>query len=429
MEPGFSPLDEELGLLPGRLTPRLVEHLVRLGTWMPFAPAATLLIAFTGVRVSAASARRLTEAAGAHLVAVETAAAAALAPPADPGPETDQRLQVSADGVMVALTDGTWAEVKSAAIGRVVLRPDERGQWRPHTEDLSYFARLAAADAFTRLAVVECHRRGVRAAAAVAGVQDGAPWLQGFLDYQCSDAVRILDFPHALEHIAAAGRAVWGPEGAPVPAWVQRQAETLKTRGPAEVLCELRRLQRAHPAAAPTIGEQVAYLATRVAQLDYPAFAAAGWPVGSGIVESANKLVVEARLKGAGMRWARKHVNPLLALRGGVCSDRWGEVWPQLLRAWQSQGAQQAAARRHRRHAAAPAPRPPAPPTAQVDAVVVAEVVAILAAPAPRPEAAAGPPARSAAGPRRPAANHPWRRSPIGKAARPANEAPAIAKP
>ena len=52
---------------------------------------------------------------------------------------------------------------------------------------------------FTRQAVVELHRRGVRAAAAVAGVADGAAWVQGFFDYHRPDAVRILDFAHAAD--------------------------------------------------------------------------------------------------------------------------------------------------------------------------------------------------------------------------------------
>jgi len=44
--------------------------------------------------------------------------------------------------------------------------------------------------------------------------------------------------------------------------------------------------------------------------LQYPHFLQTGWPIGSGIVESANKLVVEARLKGSGMHWHPSHVNP-----------------------------------------------------------------------------------------------------------------------
>jgi len=45
------------------------------------------------------------------------------------------------------------------------------------------------------------------------------------------------------------------------------------------------------------------------------------------MVESANKLVVEARLKGAGMHWGRHHVNPMLVLRNTVCNQRWQETW------------------------------------------------------------------------------------------------------
>ena len=51
---------------------------MRLGTSVPFAEAAALLAHFTGVRVGAETVRRLTEAAGAAQVAVETAAVVAL---------------------------------------------------------------------------------------------------------------------------------------------------------------------------------------------------------------------------------------------------------------------------------------------------------------------------------------------------------------
>jgi hypothetical protein len=70
----FSPLDEELALLPGALTPQVQEQLAQLGTWMPFGPAAQLLERFTQVRVSAATARRLTEVVGRAAAAVHEAA-------------------------------------------------------------------------------------------------------------------------------------------------------------------------------------------------------------------------------------------------------------------------------------------------------------------------------------------------------------------
>ena len=60
---GFSPLDEELGLLPGSLTPSLVEDMVRLGSWMPpdAIGVAKLIGHFRKVAVSSATVRRATE--------------------------------------------------------------------------------------------------------------------------------------------------------------------------------------------------------------------------------------------------------------------------------------------------------------------------------------------------------------------------------
>ncbi len=83
-------------------------------------------------------------------------------------------------------------------------------------------------------------------------------------------------------------------------------------------------------AAARAQATSFGYLAKRWDQIQYATFRAAGYPIGSGCVESANKLVVEARLKGPGMHWARSHVTPLVALRAALCSERWDATWPQI---------------------------------------------------------------------------------------------------
>src|SRR5215472_14313255 len=56
----FFPLDEQLGLLGGGLTPRGEEMLARLSTWMPYECAREVLQDLVGVRVSKATARRAT---------------------------------------------------------------------------------------------------------------------------------------------------------------------------------------------------------------------------------------------------------------------------------------------------------------------------------------------------------------------------------
>src|SRR5439155_5100066 len=120
-------------------------------------------------------------------------------------------------------------------------------------------------------------------------------------------------------------------------------------------------------APAAVITHSLEYLEKRLAQIQYATFAAQGYPLGSGSVESANKLVIEARLKGAGMRWARAHVNPLVALRTVACSERWAEAWPQITAQWRAQVKTQRRDRATARLQAAAAPAPqvaPAPPPA-----------------------------------------------------------------
>ncbi|MGQ0602237.1 MAG: ISKra4 family transposase, partial [Anaerolineales bacterium] len=238
---------------------------------------------------------------------------------------------MSADGAMVPLMDGSWAEVKTLAIGEVTEPVKDNGELTVHTTALSYFSRLTDSDSFGRLALVETHRRGVESAQAVAAVTDGAEWLQGFIDYHRRDAVRILDFPHAAEYVSAIGAATLGDGQSPPADWFTAQLHQLKHNGSDPLLTELRALHRAHPN-APGVSEALAYLEKRVALMQYPTFQTAGWPIGSGCVESANKLVVEARLKGSGMHWQRASVNPMLALRNLVCNDRWPEAWPSIAR-------------------------------------------------------------------------------------------------
>jgi hypothetical protein len=238
-------------------------------------------------------------------------------------------MQISADGAMVPLLHGVWAEVRTLVIGEVQPAVEEKGEMVVHTQNLSYFSRKVSAQEFGRLALVEMHRRGVENAKQVAAVMDGADWEQGLVDFHCPQAVRILDFAHAAEHVNEIGEFLQGQHTPASQAWLKDRLHRLKQAGPDQLLREFEKLQRKHPTAE-AISSNLAYLKKRKAHMQYPLFQAQGWPIGSGMVESGNKLVVHARLKGAGMHWAEAHVNPMLALRNILCSNRWQEDWPKI---------------------------------------------------------------------------------------------------
>jgi hypothetical protein len=317
----FFPLDEELGLLSGGLTPRGEETLVRLSAWMPYESARELLEEMLGVGVSKATARRATLATGQAALAVCEAEVERLKQEVPQAPAGAEKQAMSGDGAMVHLVGGEWAEVKTLAIGEVTR--NSRGE--VCTQHLSYCSRLADAASFEEATLVETHRRGLERATEVCAVQDGAEWLQGLVDYHRADAVRILDFAHAAEYINDIGQAVQAAGGRLPTGWLEGVLHRLKHQGPERVLQHLAWLAARYP--SPLMQEKLTYLQKREAHMQYPIYQAAGWPIGSGSVESANKLVVEARLKGAGMRWHRQNVNPMLVLRNAVCNREWKQTW------------------------------------------------------------------------------------------------------
>jgi hypothetical protein len=233
---------------------------------------------------------------------------------------------------MVPLGGGVWAEVKVVAIGEVERRR-RKGEEAIVTTNLTYFARMATAAIFADQASAELRRRGIERATEVCAIQDGAEWIQGFVQGHRHDALRILDFAHAASYIYEIADKV-RERGGHLPAkWVDGILHRLKHEGPTRVLLHITRLVRRYP----PIQEQVTYLQKRRELMDYPTYRQQGWPIGSGSVESSHKLVVQARLKGPGMHWRPEHINPMLALRLALLNERWEEAWQQQHRLRQRQ--------------------------------------------------------------------------------------------
>lgn len=413
----FSPLDEELGLLPGTLTPSLYEDLVRLGAWMPFRRAVGELQHFRQTDISKSSVERLTEAAGAAYVAAQKSEVERIEREMPKPPPGAAQQFLSVDGAMVPLVGGEWAEVRTMVIGDVLPAQQVKGEQVNRTSNHSYFSRMTDAATFERLALVETQRRGVETAQAVAAVTDGAEWIQKFIDHHRHDAVRILDFPHAAEHLSTIAQALCAENGVQKDIWLHEQLHQLKEKGASVVLATLR-TQISQHAQRPELTTAFAYLEKREAQMQYPTFQQEGWPIGDGAVESANKLVVEARLKGSGMHWTRSHVDPMLALRNIAYNDRWQEAWPQITATLRQQARHRTAQRRRQRlaHVAAPAFLPSTPTDVDAHLTPSSPLLGEPHAPLPSlPSPKQPPPKASPPQPWRPPPDHPWRRMPFGR--------------
>ncbi len=352
---GFSPLDKALGLLPHTtLLPLLTETVVRLGAWMPFGRVSEFVRDTSRTTCSKATVHRQTLRAGRALVeAEEKATAWLLDEPRESAAAAVGHQQVSVDGAMIPLIGG-WAEVKTVAIGTVTTT--EKG---PKATDVSYLSRMADHVRFAKQATLELHRRGTDKAGRVTAVVDGADWIQTLLDLLCPTATRVIDWAHCSSYVGRAAQSLF-PNPGEAADWRGKQLTVLMHGEPQQVIDELC-LQLGRCAIGSPQAEEVrtclGYLAKRLDQIAYRRFREAGLPIGSGIVESGNKLVVQARMKGAGMRWDATNVDPMLALRNTICGvSPWERSW-NLLAAYRAKVARERAIAAHdRRH-------PPPPPT------------------------------------------------------------------
>lgn len=319
-------------MLAGAYTPQIQATMTRLGSKMPFREAEEVGYA-CHIRVSEATVRGITHRHGQAAEALARQEVEALERDMPQATAQPQQLLVSADGAFVQLTSGEWREVKSVALGEFAT------EWNPRTwerqvktKDISYFSRSYRARDFERYAWSELHRRGLENAEKVVAVNDGAEWIQSFLDYHCPKAERILDFAHAASHVARAGKAIWEEEGETFQGWFARACHRLKHDPPEETIGNLRLLQQKVKTdeQAAQIDGALFYLHSRLSMLDYAHFRRRDLPIGSGSVESGHKVVVQRRMKGAGMRWAEQHLDPMLALRNLLCNGRWEEGWQQI---------------------------------------------------------------------------------------------------
>lgn len=329
----FFPLDRALGLLRGAYTPQVQEAITRLSSRMSYREAHQELELLWKVKVSKGSMRQVTMRHGRvadELIKEKVAHLEATAPAATAQPE---QMVMCTDGAMVQSTSGEWREVKTVTFGEF------RAHWNAKqrkvvtkTENISYFSRVETAEDFSRSALVEWHRRGGENAHTVVAVQDGALWIQSFIDYHCPQAVRVIDFAHALEYVATVGRAIYGAETKAFQQWYARMSKQLGRQPPQCTVNELWMLYRQHPdhTEGKAIELAIRYLEKRLLMIDYPHFRRRQIPIGSGNVESGHKVVMQQRMKQAGMRWAEENLNPMLALRVALCNQTWHMSWREI---------------------------------------------------------------------------------------------------
>jgi hypothetical protein len=320
---GQAPLDATLGVARDSHSPGVRRLACRFGALLPFAQAATTLAEAAGIHLGTSTVRTVTEAVGAQqertIAAAVTAAWATGLPPAA-GPPPD-RVYVAMDGVRILGTDGAGREVK---VGVVV--PVQRQADGEERAPASYTASLEAAAGFGRRLALDAHRRGIEGTREVAVLGDGAAWIWALAAEHFPTAVQIVDWYHASERVWELGRALFGEATPATAAWVERQLARLAIGHVRRLVAQWQRLPCAGPIAA-VRDEQVTYFTNQASRMAYDRYRAAGWDIGSGMVESGCKYLIGAREKGPGMRWGERGAQTVAQVRVLLFNQQWNQFW------------------------------------------------------------------------------------------------------
>jgi hypothetical protein len=242
-------------------------------------------------------------------------------------------IEVPVDAGKVNTLDG-WRDVKMAVFSKREAGPpatpvDYAERKLPKPTIRTVIAEIAPVEQFAARVRQEADRLQVTTDPDITVLADGAEWIWNLADEVFPEATGVLDFYHAVEHIATATKAIWG-EGTPE-AMAQRDAGRAALASEGKIGWE-RWLAETFARVPPGVStdpllELAAYLAKHPTRLNYANRLAAGRTIGSGQVEGAIKQLVNLRLKRTGARWRTDHVGPLVELIALSDTPEWQNHW------------------------------------------------------------------------------------------------------
>jgi len=322
------PLEENCGLRFGAATPLLAELLSFKLSALTASEVAGDLTKH-GLSLSASFIRDTGQQVG--QIAVEKATVWQLKSPPPQAPV--KVIATGLDGTTMPLRDENF---KEAMCGTIALYAC--GAERLSTEYLGAMPETGKAGFTHQFTTRVAQIKALYPQARHVVLSDGARWNWQLIKQHYPEAIRILDFWHAAEHLSQAGDAIFG--AAPKEeksAWFERWKTALREEpdGVAGVIRTLLYYRNRSPLsvkAGKELDAQLNYFRSHAGKMQYAYYSAAGFPIGSGVTEAGCKELIKARFCRSGMRWNRGSGAKVLQLRAIRLSDQWDSFWGKVMR-------------------------------------------------------------------------------------------------
>jgi hypothetical protein len=163
-------------------------------------------------------------------------------------------------------------------------------------------------------------------------VMDGALGLWALIATLLKDReyVGILDIMHVVEYLWKAGNALDGNDEARTKRWVYTHLVSVLQGHVGRVIGGLKQslAKRDLTSSQRTaVTKTMTYFENHRHWMQYDVYLAAGYPIGSGVVESTCGHTVKDRMEGSGRRWSIHGAESMLLLRSIMTSHDWDAYW------------------------------------------------------------------------------------------------------
>lgn len=241
-------------------------------------------------------------------------------------------LYMEADGSFINLlekgkTGSTWHENKIGMIFNtqdIEKKVNRKGIAYNIIKKREYISFFCKSEEFNKHFFALAIKYNYRMYATIILISDGASWVKSFKSKYIPWAIHILDFYHLADNVWKFARFIYKSDEKRYKETAERWCEMLKNSEYDLVLIELDKYKDLK--CPEGVVNLYKYILKNKDLIDYKSYIQNGFLIGSGSVESANKYVLQSRMKLPGMRWNKESAQYTASLRAMICSDKWNYV-------------------------------------------------------------------------------------------------------
>ena len=322
------PKNHPLASTPGgfKISPYMQEQLCRVGTKMIFEEASEEVNRMMGVKVNAKQIERLIHHYGELLEQIDwkqvykDSTQLRL-------PFKNQVTYVMFDGSMILTRqkDESWKEVKLCRTFQKCDRIENISKNRNYIGQSNYVAHLGKHDTFFKKVSDILPTQ-----TPMVFICDGARWIWNWIDEHYPNSTQILDLYHCKQHLYAFALKYHSNDPKLSEKWVDTCIEILMDKKVEKLLTKLKQLKCKNRELEKEKEKLYNYLKFNQKRINYGLYKEQNLILGSGAIESANRIIIQKRMKLSGQRWTLSGAQQMLNMR--VCyNSGQGKILKELI--------------------------------------------------------------------------------------------------